>query len=254
MVQKGLFREASIRESAHLFESERLAVFDLVGLLLESSDVEELIEHLTALRFEHTADVIEVDLGVEVALHKCSVFVIFDVLAEAGLREEEIGGEALFLEIFSGHVISIRQKEENSFLTELALKFVHESGSEALDLVLRIYRQEDDLCDFFVVEWPVDAASNYNGNIECFLQNNHAFVLSVQCETHYIFLGHLGQLSRHDALQVDQLFHVFAILWVASFKADYLLGRRFDIILNSISPVSSRCLIRVSRFRYPSPV
>ena len=81
--------------------------------------------------------------------------------------------------------------------------------------------QEGDLCEAFLFELSEADAADYFHSIS---EDDHGFVISIEDQLHDVLLGHLGQLSGEDVLEVEQEFQVLVILVIPDDSEGDLVG------------------------------
>eukprot|EP00968_Pinguiococcus_pyrenoidosus_P002140 scaffold111_cov252-Pinguiococcus_pyrenoidosus.AAC.8 len=173
-----------------------------VDHVLETTRLDPIHDELP-LRLDHLRDLHVVDGGMDVALHQRPAVIVFDVAVPLLPRHADRLAEALLLEVADGVVVRVREEVSNLVL-HVVLQLIHHPRAEALDLLRRRDGAEGDLRDPLLEHGAVADAPHDPGP----LHQRDGVVLPIEHQPHDVLAGHLRQLLREDALQVDQRDHV----------------------------------------------
>jgi len=120
------------------------------------------------------------NVSLDCTLHHRASIIVLDVSLPTGFWQVRILSKSLLTEILDRVVICVCQKVVQLFRLSMVLKFVHEAGSIAFNLLLGRDGQENDLRKFLFVKGAEDTPAEYLWLLSLLLfYDDHRFVNAV---------------------------------------------------------------------------
>ena len=154
--------------------------------------------------FYDVGDVFEVNVLVDVTVHQSTAIIVLDEALILLLWNSQVLGKSLFLKILDGMVIGIGQEVVDLIVLGEMLQNVHQPCAVSFNLL----GMGDGKEGYFRKSLLPKSAVYYSSNellasvLKPF-ENDDGLVNPIHDESDNVLLGHLWELLRNDALEIN---------------------------------------------------